>query len=965
MKIYHLQILLISVLILASEYTRAQKLGIPEIEFFNRRQYEAGTQNWNIDQSKAELLYFANNQGVLEYDGVRWTTYNDMGQFAVRCVKCVDDRVYAGGFNEIGYFKYDSIGNFNYTSLANSQKLEGIGEFWKIHKFGSKIIFTAEKAICIVENDVVTTVIKAPVRFVASFNVNGMILVHDLSKGLMELRGNKIYPLSGGRILIGKDVNSIMPLSDNEVVIGTMKNGLYIWDMESIKPWNVQANNILIEANIFCATLFEDKYLIFGTIQKGFVITDMKGNLLMQFGKDKGLINNTVLSVFVDREGNIWAGLDNGIARVNLKSGMSFISGYYDIGTGYIMNKFEDTYYLGTNQALFSINSLDFNYPLKGRQHFKRVTGTDGQVWNLFNDDDEILCGHDRGVMSIKGSNSEIITPPAVNGVWIFRKTPINDNLMVCGTYNGLILLEKINNKWTYKWSIDGFDESARFMEWDEKGSLWIVHDQKGLYQITLSNDFKTAVDVNKIAYSDFSESTSCTLTKIDNQLLISGYDGFYTITQDNSIIPYTAYNAFFNHGGFPNKIKQDQYNNIWYAINNRVGVLYLHEDGSYKKIEYPFLPIKQKVVSAFESFYVQDRENVFFGIEDGFAHYHTGSYQNYQMPFNVHLRSFSERSDSIVYQLHQSDDNKTKQIIIPEYEFKNNAFTIHYASTFYKENDLLYSSYLTGVDEGFTDWTSVTFRQLTKLKEGNYTFTVRAKNRYDVQTLPITFKFRVLPPWYRHPYAKVAYIALVLITALIVILIFNRRIEVSKKKEKLKERERYKEREEKLTSEALRAEKEMIKMRNDKLRSEMGFKEKELAGLTVHIMQKNELLTELQNQLNRIKKIRQHDEAERKINNLIKKIGKDIDNESNWQMFEKQFEQVHQSFLNRLTEKYKDLTEKEKKLCAYIKIGMTSKEIASLMNINTRSVENNRYKLRQKLGLSSGDDLSKYISSL
>jgi DNA-binding CsgD family transcriptional regulator len=535
---------------------------------------------------------------------------------------------------------------------------------------------------------------------------------------------------------------------------------------------------------------------------------------------------------------------------------------------------------------------------------------------------------------------------------------------MVSGTYNGLILFEKQNGKWLFKGHIEGFNESSRFIEWDKRGRLWISHDFKGVYCLNFSEDYNDIDTITEFPASEFSETNNVVVSRLKNRIVIIGSRGLYQLSSQVNIERFEEFDQFFT-GAYPLNIEEDKYGNLWLIYHDYIEVLRYLEDGTYKKISLPFIPLEKKLVNGFESVYVSDKENVFFGIEDGYAHYVMQDYNNFRIPFNVHLRIFRGRADSLIYTLHQNKSEDYRQSQIPVYPFKKNFFAIDYAATFYSDKDLEYSTSLSGFDDEASDWSKATRREFTKLSEGDYAFTVKARNRYGVQSLPLTFQFKVLPPWYRHLYAKIGYFTIILIIVFVVIKIFNRRIEASRQKEKLKARQRYQEKEEQLTSEALRAEKEVIKMRNDKLRSEMKFKENELAGLTVHIIQKNDLLSELQGQLNRIKKIKTHAEVERKIDNLVKKIRKDIENENNWESFEKQFAQVHHTFLNRLMEKHNDLTEKEKKLCAYIKMGMASKEIASLMNISTRSVENNRYKLRQKLSLQPGDDLSEYIAAI
>lgn len=941
------------------------KYGIPEIEYFNRRQYGGGTQNWDITQSKSDLLYFANNDGVIEFDGVTWQRHQEMGKFVVRSVKTIGDRIYAGSFNEVGYFQYDSLCHLSYTSLGKDPLLHNKGDFWNIYDWNGIVVFHSDKAICLMKDDQVFAVIPAVSRFVSAYLVNGLLLVHDETEGLMEVRGKQIYKIRGGEQFAGQMIGSMMSLSDSQIVIGTMNDGLYLWDMEGISEWKVPASMLLERANVFCGVNYKDNLLVFGTIQSGLVICNKQGEVLYVLDKDKGLMNNTVLSVFIDREGNIWGGLDNGLVRVAFNSSVSFLQGYYNIGTGYVMEQYKGENYFGTNQALYSIAEENFKSPLLDRNDFKKIKGTEGQVWSLFQDESNLLCGHNKGVLEIRGADSRLITPAEVDGVWLFKRVKNHPNLLLAGTYHGLIVLEKKAGKWQFKKELTGFEESSRFLEWDEQGYLWMSHGYRGLFRLQFSGDYNEVVQVDTFEVNQFPNSPETVIvSRIGKRVVFASQQGIFTFSEANQGFErYRELDRFYAVGSYPFMVQEDQYKNLWCFHIGRVEVLRYQEDGTYKQIDFPFMPLKNKLVNGFESVYVRDKENVFFGVEDGFAHYAADDRKDFKMPFKVHIRSFKGQNDSVAYSINQNKESE--QYRIPEYAFRNNAFEIHYAATYFDDQEIKYSTWLVPFDKEPTDWSVFSTRQFTKLSEGNYEFKVFAKNQYGVEAAPVSFKFIVLPPWYRSNYAKVAYGIILIVLAMAVIYLFNRRIEIYRQREKQKQQERYRAKEDRLKKEALIAEKEMIRMRNEKLRSEMVHKEKELANSTMNIIQKNEFLTAIKDNLKKLKRLDDKTELERKVNALIRKIDKDIDSEKQWEVFETHLEQVHEAFLKRLQEKHPDLSLRERKLCAYIRMGMASKEIAALMNITARAVENNRYRLRQKLNLEQGDNLAAYISKL
>ena len=155
------------------------------------------------------------------------------------------------------------------------------------------------------------------------------------------------------------------------------------------------------------------------------------------------------------------------------------------------------------------------------------------------------------------------------------------------------------------------------------------------------------------------------------------------------------------------------------------------------------------------------------------------------------------------------------------------------------------------------------------------------------------------------------------------------------------------------------------IRLRNEKLRATMKFKEKELANSTMGIIQKNKFMALVKSDLQKINMDTSNPSVKSRIKTLVKRIDKDIDNEKQWKVFEVHFEQVHEEFLKRLQQSYPGLGPKDLKLCAYIRMNMSSKEIASLMNISIRGVEISRYRLRKKMELNRSANLSELLMKI
>ena len=138
-----------------------------------------------------------------------------------------------------------------------------------------------------------------------------------------------------------------------------MYNGIFRLFNGKIEKWGTENLNNLQPA-IFSGTQLNNKYIFFGTIKNGILVYNNRGDLIQIIDKDRGLQNNTILALFADREGNIWAGLDNGIDCIKFDSPISYLQNYYNIGTGYAIHFDKDQVYIGSNQGLYQISQNKF-----------------------------------------------------------------------------------------------------------------------------------------------------------------------------------------------------------------------------------------------------------------------------------------------------------------------------------------------------------------------------------------------------------------------------------------------------------------------------------------------------------------------------------------------------------------------------------------------------------------------------
>ncbi len=223
-----------------------------------------------------------------------------------------------------------------------------------------------------------------------------------------------------------------------------------------------------------------------------------------------------------------------------------------------------------------------------------------------------------------------------------------------------------------------------------------------------------------------------------------------------------------------------------------------------------------------------------------------------------------------------------------------------------------------------------------------------------------------VLPAWYETWWAKLFYIA---VGTIIVVLTFKR-IKRNAEKElrrvrNEKERE-LREQQLQFTVDEEQKEKEIIKLRNGQLEMELKHKSGQLADNALNLIRKNDILNALDADMAELYKSVRSDavksEITKRISDMRRNIHTHLVDDDNWDKFEENFNIVYDNFTRKLTDRYPDLKKIDLKLCVYLRMGLSSKEMASLLNTSVHSIETARYRLRKKLDLESGTNLLDFI---
>jgi ligand-binding sensor domain-containing protein len=379
--------LLITLLILMQVVCAQNTIGIPNITNYFKQEYNAGRQNWGIAQDSRGIMYFANNNGLLSFDGTFWRTYPIPNATIVRSLAIdKNDRIYIGGQQEFGYFAPNKRGELEYTSLRKYlQKTDNdFADVWSIRIVQQRVYFHSNKRIFEYTNGALKSYPSVYWGFLGY--ANEQLLAYEYQKGLLQYKNGEWLPgIKMGALPQGLQLKAMIDLGNDSLLLASVAHGLFILKGDTVTAFETPDIKDIAAKLIFGACLLSPDKIALNTTLGGCIVIDRKGNFIQRLTKSEGIQNNNVQSLFVDRDKNLWLGLDNGIDLVSYSNAIKNIFPEpLDRNTGYTSIIHNNRLYLGVATGLYKADLTgggnDISYT---KSSFSLVENSKGQVWNI------------------------------------------------------------------------------------------------------------------------------------------------------------------------------------------------------------------------------------------------------------------------------------------------------------------------------------------------------------------------------------------------------------------------------------------------------------------------------------------------------------------------------------------------------------------------------------------------------
>jgi ligand-binding sensor domain-containing protein len=942
-------------------------IGLPQIQNFGINDFHAGAQTWDIKQDKSGRMYFANNEGLLTYDGNYWKLYPQPNKTILRSLALDNNRIYAGGQDELGFYAADNNGVLQYKSLKNLIPLahKKFTDVWDIEIFNGSVFFRTADKIFEYKNDVMQTY-PATTVWQCMKMASGKLFALDKQNGLFQFINNIWQPLFKENPVAKIEITGIIGLIDGSFLISSLQSGLFILNNGTLTRKPTIIDDVLMKGQIYALDQVNENEFVVGTTSNGCIVMNKEGDVVQKIGMQEGVKNNNVLSVFLDKEKNIWAGLDNGISFISYNAAIKYIkpSSNNEV-SGYAARVFNNTLYIGTSDGAYASPLLLSNNDLSfSKGNFIQISNSGGQVWRLDEVNQQLLMGHHNGAYVIQ--NNTAIQLSGDNGIWLFQPTtaiqPANN--ILAGSYEGLSMYEFANNKFTSNYTLKGLFESLRFLTIDNNNDIWASHPYRGIYKITLAADNKSFTSELFTEKNGLPSTLRNYVFKIKSRIIFATEKGLYEYDATaKKFIPSSLLFSAFGAIGIQ-YLHEDTEGNIWFCIDKKIGVAkYVELEKKYSLNYFPELT--GKVLAGFENVYAYNKENIFVASNNGIIHINYKKYNTAKSTLTVLLTQVNAfgKKDSLIFggffQRNIDSSYKQDKNAIQQFPISNNSFHFEFsAPSFATQNNIEYSYQLKGYENKWDEWTAKTEKDYTNLPSGKYTFNVKAKDNTGNESGLVSYSFEIMPAWYNTIWAYILY-ALLFILA---IFYYSKWQNNKFKKQQIKFEEEQKQLKYIHQLELQKSEKEIIELQNEKLLNEVIYKNKELADASMHLVERGDALVKVKDELQQLYKKTGGNHDVKKALQLVSDIEK---NNTNWEQFSTHFDEVNNGFLNKLKLKFSSLTNTDLKVCAYLQLKLSTKEIAQLMNISVRGVEISRYRLRKKLQLTTEQSINDFLNEI
>jgi signal transduction histidine kinase/CheY-like chemotaxis protein len=764
--------------------------GRPLIRTYKPLEIGGGGQSWSIVQDRRGVMYIGGNGAVLQFDGASWRRIpiGNTGTAARALALDKTGRIWVGSVGSFGYLAPDATGAMRYVSMRDRLPADApvFADVWRAFATSAGVVFQTSGAIFRWADDRMT-VIKAASRFGRATEVDGRVYVVTPENGLNVLEATTLRPLPGTQQIGSEAFPIVLRYDERRLLIGTRQDGLFLYDGAALTPFRTDADGIFKSTQLYRGVLLPGPTFGLTTTGAGLVVLDPSGHLVMRVNRTNGLPSDVVYYAMRDREGALWTGLDNGVARVETPSPVSYFTEADGLGsTATAATRLAGRFYLGlqSGAAVLVPASADGAAPAR----FQRILNAGNQCWSIVTMMDRstgrsvlpMACGdglydlQNVSAVPIKKTKDLSFRP---NSLVVSRLDPTR---LWVGLFDGLSSFRWLHGRWIDEGLIQGVNDEVRFLFEDADGSLWAGTAGTGVVHVLLAarpggGVERPATRLERFGPKDGLPAGGIAITDVKGVPLFSGS------LEDPQVLRYDratrrfVRDAAFDHvvgvnsnidGGF---VVSDPEGRIFLNRGRETVVMQQNGDGTWSIDRSMFARFGSAPASGF----FPDGSVAWLQFVDGrMIRYDTSQKMDTPAAWQVLIRRITGSRERLLFAGDTAMPSGTRL------DAASNGLRFEFAlPTYFDESATEYQSRLEGFDAGWSPWTHDGQREYTNLGFGDYRFRVRARGITGSVSEEAAYGFTILPPWYRTWEAYASYVLLALLAVFLGDRVMRRRV--------------------------------------------------------------------------------------------------------------------------------------------------------------------------------------------
>ena len=737
------------------DYTNSIKYPIPEIQNYPPSVNGGYTATWGISQGKNGNLYFANSYGLLIYDGKKWESVVLDNEFAARSIDIDNNgNIIVGSLGDFGFISNDGEGLPIFKSLKSYYKKDYKSKDIIYETFvldNDEIFFRSNNKLFFYKDKLIQVIDKIDKnKFGVSRYLKNNLYVSVAGLGIAIIENKVPQIIPNSEIFKDKTIAGYHLLEDGLIVF-TRSSGVYKQVNDKfIKIQNDLINDIGVIYRTF--NLIDDKIAL--ATYEGLYIFDSNLEPDLYLNSNSGLRDDNVRSVFEDKNGNIWLGLNDGISKINVKSKFKYFPKKDSnlIAKTISLEFFNKHLYVSTSSNL---KKLIIDNSTKLKQTFQQVAKNDlnTQVWDLFNLDSTMLIASNDGLGQLNKNDeySQLIEKKITGRVYEIMESKLFTDYLYVRAQKGIFLLKK-ENTGNLKLL---FDKRASYIqELPNRSEIWFFVAKKGVHKVDLNSNKIEQLDNNIVTIYDKSHGINTENTKIfkiDNSLIFKS---------KNKLLKFDRNSQSFNQSKIlqsipnienKNILKIEKTNNETYWINTterkngkRVQDFYeLSNDFEIKKLPFNALAHHLAIKFYFKNNLILMRGNEGIVLIDP---------EISSLDENIAMISSIKNNDATIHDLApQLDLLNNKFKIKNSFNYDENKISFEVSiSDFRNENINQFRYRLDGFEEDYSLFTKNNIITYTNLNPGSYTFLVQGLDSSSNISKPSSYSFSISYPWWQ-----------------------------------------------------------------------------------------------------------------------------------------------------------------------------------------------------------------------